>query len=137
MVHLPQPLIWPGLLKLRCYRFAPAVALSLRWTLFRATPSAAQSLSHTRRLPRSRSSGYFQLERGDKAGRRAKYRGNYEFWGAPVHLILCCPSDAVEGTFLDMGSYMTAVLLGAHAHGLGAKPQFRCTQAVTLPIVCT
>ena len=33
-------------------------------------------------------SGHFELDRGDKAGRRAAYRGNYEFWGAPVHLLL-------------------------------------------------
>lgn len=74
---------------------------------------------------------HFGLERGDKAGRRAKYRPNYEFWGAPVHLILCAPvgpcleeDPPVDGVFLDMGSLMTAVLLCAHDHGLGGKPQF-------------
>ena len=60
--------------------------------------------------------GHFALARDNKEARRA--------WGAPLHLVLCCPSNAVAGTFLDMGSFMTSILLGAHAHGLGAKPQF-------------
>eukprot|EP00927_Polykrikos_kofoidii_P031067 TRINITY_DN26726_c0_g1_i1.p1 TRINITY_DN26726_c0_g1~~TRINITY_DN26726_c0_g1_i1.p1 ORF type:complete len:565 (-),score=90.73 TRINITY_DN26726_c0_g1_i1:166-1860(-) len=72
---------------------------------------------------------HFGVEQNDMAGRRAKYRQNYEFWGAPVHLILCAPRhqcvvEGVNGIFLDMGSLLTAILLGAHAHGLGGKPQF-------------
>ena len=34
---------------------------------------------------------------------------------------LALPRGPVAGTYLDMVSYMTSVLLGAHAHGLGAK----------------
>ena len=46
-----------------------------------------------------------------------------------VHLILCCPyeqsvEEGVNGIFLDMGTVLTAICLAAHAHGLGAKPQF-------------
>ena len=67
---------------------------------------------------------HFGLDRVDKTARRACYRANYELWGAPVVLILTCPTNSAEGTFLDMGSFMTSVLLGAHAYGLGAKPQF-------------
>mmetsp|Transcript_54621 Transcript_54621/g.97092 ORF Transcript_54621/g.97092 Transcript_54621/m.97092 type:complete len:535 (-) Transcript_54621:1908-3512(-) len=72
---------------------------------------------------------HFGVPRGDKAGRRGKYRPNYEFWGAPVHLILCAPYqqavvEAVDGIFLDMGTLLTAICLGAHSHGMGAKPQF-------------
>eukprot|EP00403_Amphidinium_massartii_P007018 CAMPEP_0178373786 /NCGR_PEP_ID=MMETSP0689_2-20121128/2041_1 /TAXON_ID=160604 /ORGANISM="Amphidinium massartii, Strain CS-259" /LENGTH=534 /DNA_ID=CAMNT_0019993737 /DNA_START=12 /DNA_END=1613 /DNA_ORIENTATION=- len=62
------------------------------------------------------------LERGDTAGRRLKYRPNYEFWGAPVLLLLNVPKCAVAGTFIDIGSYMMAILLGMHAYGLGGKP---------------
>mmetsp|Transcript_102021 Transcript_102021/g.288038 ORF Transcript_102021/g.288038 Transcript_102021/m.288038 type:complete len:547 (-) Transcript_102021:237-1877(-) len=62
------------------------------------------------------------LERGDTAGRRAKYRPNYEFWGAPVLLLLSLPKCAVAGTFIDVGAYMMAILLGMHAYGLGGKP---------------
>jgi len=62
------------------------------------------------------------LERGDTAGRRLKYRPNYEFWGAPVLLLLNLPKSACAGTFVDVGSYMMAILLGMHAYGLGGKP---------------
>eukprot|EP00929_Paragymnodinium_shiwhaense_P036990 TRINITY_DN19783_c0_g1_i4.p1 TRINITY_DN19783_c0_g1~~TRINITY_DN19783_c0_g1_i4.p1 ORF type:complete len:541 (-),score=70.35 TRINITY_DN19783_c0_g1_i4:194-1816(-) len=62
------------------------------------------------------------LERDNSAGRRLKYRPNYEFWGAPVLLLLNVPKSAVQGTFIDIGSYMMAILLGMHAYGLGGKP---------------
>lgn len=69
------------------------------------------------------------VKRSDKAGWQLKYRPNYEFWGAPVHLIICCPFkqsvvEAVDGIFLDMGTILTAILLGAHSHGLGGNAQF-------------
>mmetsp|Transcript_10427 Transcript_10427/g.23590 ORF Transcript_10427/g.23590 Transcript_10427/m.23590 type:complete len:539 (-) Transcript_10427:55-1671(-) len=62
------------------------------------------------------------LQRDDKDGRRLKYRPNYEFWGAPLLLLLNLPKCAVAGTFVDVGSYMYAILLGMHAYGLGGKP---------------
>jgi len=62
------------------------------------------------------------LDRDDKVGRRAKYRPNYEFWGGPVLLLLTVPKNAVAGTFVDIGSFMYAILLGMHSYGLGGKP---------------
>jgi len=69
------------------------------------------------------------VARGDEAGRRAKLRPSYEFWGAPVHLVLCCPKEqavdeGVDGIFLDMGTLLTAILLAAHGQGLGGTPHF-------------
>ncbi|CAE7238449.1 nfnB [Symbiodinium sp. CCMP2592] len=63
-----------------------------------------------------------KLERDDKDGRRKKYRPNYEFWGAPVLLLLKAPKAAAAGTFVDIGSYMYAILVGMQAYGLGGKP---------------
>ncbi|OLP84852.1 hypothetical protein AK812_SmicGene34232 [Symbiodinium microadriaticum] len=75
-----------------------------------------------------------KLERDDKDGRRKKYRPNYEFWGAPVLLLLKAPKAAAAGTFVDIGSYMClgqalratrvryAILVGMQAYGLGGKP---------------
>ena len=37
-------------------------------------------------------------------------------------LLLNVPKNAVSGTFIDIGSFMYAVLLGMHAYGLGGKP---------------
>jgi len=72
--------------------------------------------------------GYYRdtlgIERTDPAARRAVYRRNYEFWGAPVHMILHGPEQAVAGTYLDFGLFMQSLLLGFHALGLGAIPQF-------------
>lgn len=73
--------------------------------------------------------GHFRLIQGDEDGLRKKYRANYEFFGAPVHLLLCAPykqcvEEGVDGIPIDMGSLLTAILLGAHSYGLGGKPQF-------------
>lgn len=62
------------------------------------------------------------LDRDDKVGRRLKYRPNYEFWGGPVLLLLKVPTNAVGGTFVDIGSYMYAILVAMHTYGLGGKP---------------
>lgn len=62
------------------------------------------------------------LQRGDTVGRREKYRPNYTFWGAPVLLLLNVPKCAVSGTYVDIGSFMYAILLGMHTYGLGGKP---------------
>jgi len=66
--------------------------------------------------------GKHGLERGDTVGRRTKYRPNYEFWGGPVMLLINVPKSAVAGTFIDIGSFMYAILLGMHTYGLGGKP---------------
>ena len=50
------------------------------------------------------------------------HRHNYELWGGPVLLLLNLPKNAVAGTYIDVGSYMYAILLGMHAYGLGGKP---------------
>lgn len=62
------------------------------------------------------------LQRDDAEGRRAKYRPNYQFWGAPVLLLLNAPKTSSAGTFIDVGSYMYAILVAMHAYGLGGKP---------------
>lgn len=48
--------------------------------------------------------------------------------GAPVHLIICAPhkqcvAEGVDGIPIDMGTLLTATLLGAHSYGLGCMPQ--------------
>ncbi|EPZ33447.1 Nitroreductase-like domain-containing protein [Rozella allomycis CSF55] len=60
----------------------------------------------------------------DKDKRRPIYRKNYEFYGAPIHVLLCVPEKSVEGTFLDAGAFLQNILLGCAALGLGAIPQF-------------
>mmetsp|Transcript_13076 Transcript_13076/g.28793 ORF Transcript_13076/g.28793 Transcript_13076/m.28793 type:complete len:510 (-) Transcript_13076:134-1663(-) len=62
------------------------------------------------------------LQRDDADGRRQKYRPNYEFWGAPVLLLLNLPKSSVAGTFVDVGSFMYGLLVAMHSYGLGGKP---------------
>ena len=33
--------------------------------------------------------GHLKISREDKEARQRKYRHNYEFWGAPVHILVC------------------------------------------------
>jgi nitroreductase len=64
------------------------------------------------------------IARDDRQARRAHLRGNFQFHGAPVAMILHLPADAVAGTFLEMGFFLQNVMIGLVACGLGSCPQF-------------
>ena len=66
------------------------------------------------------------IPREDANGRRQLYRKNYEFYGAPAHIIIAIPSasQGIEGSFLDAGCFIQNILLAAKALGLGAIPQY-------------
>jgi nitroreductase len=64
------------------------------------------------------------VARDDEAGRRAHDRENFRFYGAPVAMVFHLPSDAVPGTFLEMGFFLQNVMLGLVACGLGSCPQY-------------
>lgn len=80
-------------------------------------------------LARARNCGYslFELKgiaRDDIQARKAHGRENFEFFGAPVHMIFHLPAGSERGNFLDVGMFMQNVMLGLTAHGLGSCPQF-------------
>lgn len=64
------------------------------------------------------------IARDDQLARRAHLRGNFQFHGAPVAMILHLPADAVAGTFLEMGLFLQNVMIGLVACGLGSCPQY-------------
>lgn len=64
------------------------------------------------------------VARDDAEGRRAHDRENFQFYGAPVAMIFHLPSDAVPGTFLEMGFFLQNVMLGLVSCGLGSCPQY-------------
>ncbi len=64
------------------------------------------------------------IARDDPQARRAHLRGNFQFHGAPVAMILHLPADAVSGTFLEMGCFLQNIMLGLVARGLGSCPQY-------------
>ena len=85
--------------------------------------------SNPRELERAERAGRGLFEasgvtRDDPQARRAHLRGNYQFHGAPVAMILHLPADAVPGTFLEMGFFLQNIMIGLVACGLGSCPQF-------------
>jgi nitroreductase len=64
------------------------------------------------------------IARHDAQARRAHLRGNFQFHGAPVAMILHLPVDAVAGTFLEMGFFLQNIMIGLVACGLGSCPQY-------------
>ena len=55
-----------------------------------------------------------------RAVAKADNRGpDYNFYGAPTHIIVSCPRDSVHA-YLDGGAAMQNILLTAHAAGVGS-----------------
>jgi nitroreductase len=54
----------------------------------------------------------------DTAGRREHRRRNYEFFGAPVGLILTASSAPLLGALVDAGMFLQALMLAARGAGL-------------------
>jgi hypothetical protein len=72
-------------------------------------------------------SSYYQalgIGRADADARRAVDRVNYTFFGAPHHLIVHAPSNAVAGIFLDVGIFIGSLLTHLQTAGIGAVPQY-------------
>jgi nitroreductase len=64
------------------------------------------------------------IARDDRQARRSHLRGNFQFHGAPVAMILHLPADAVAGTFLEMGFFLQNIMIGLVSCGLGSCPQY-------------
>ncbi len=67
------------------------------------------------------------IARDDAAGRNRHLRDNFDFYGAPVALIVHLPGNAQAGTFLETGMFVQNVMLGLVARGLGSCPQYSVT----------
>ncbi|WP_025898689.1 nitroreductase [Sneathiella glossodoripedis] len=60
------------------------------------------------------------IARRDIAARRRQQMRNYEFHGAPVGLILTMDRKLEAGSYVDMGIYISHILLAAQALGLAS-----------------
>ena len=67
--------------------------------------------------------GLLGIERGDKARMHAQHRRNFEFFGAPVGLMFTIDGRLRQGSWLDYGMFLQAVMLAARARGLDTCPQ--------------
>lgn len=59
------------------------------------------------------------IGRRDVAGRRAQFAKNYEFFDAPVGMVVTIDRDMGKGCFMDLGMSLMAMLLAAQDEGLG------------------
>jgi nitroreductase len=63
------------------------------------------------------------IPREDKPARRARFRHNYEFFGAPVGLFFVIDRGMGHGQWAHMGMLMQSIALVAVEHGLGTCMQ--------------
>ena len=75
-------------------------------------------------LSRRRSFGqslYFDqlgIDPADTAGRHAHHLRNYDFFGAPIGLILTVSRHSLAGALIDAGLFLQSLATAARAHGL-------------------
>ncbi len=63
------------------------------------------------------------VPKGDTAGMTRQFRKNYEFFGAPVGMILCVDRDMGDGQWIDCGIFLDQLMLLAREKGLHTCPQ--------------
>ncbi|KQP21627.1 nitroreductase [Pseudorhodoferax sp. Leaf267] len=63
------------------------------------------------------------IDRADTAARTAQTVRNYDFFGAPVGLVLTTHRSLRAHSWLDCGLFLQSLMLAAHAHGLATCPQ--------------
>lgn len=59
----------------------------------------------------------------DTPARIAHHRRNYDFFGAPVGMILTVNTCAQDGAYIDAGLFLQALMMAARAAGLDTCPQ--------------
>ncbi len=63
------------------------------------------------------------VRRGDRAAGEAFHARNFDFFGAPVGLLLTIDRDAGEGAWVDLGIFAGTLMLAARGLGLDTCPQ--------------
>jgi nitroreductase len=63
------------------------------------------------------------IDRSDSAARHAQTLRNYEFFGAPLGMLMTIDRRLRAHSWLDCGLFLQSLLLALHAHGLAACPQ--------------
>lgn len=67
--------------------------------------------------------GLLGIAKGDRAATARQHGRNYEFFGAPVGLIFTIDRGLAQGSWLDLGMFMQAVMTAARGCGLDTCPQ--------------
>ncbi len=67
--------------------------------------------------------GTMGIPREDKMARLGFFSGNWEFFGAPVGLIITIDRQMQQGQWADVGMFLQSIMLLAREHGLHTCPQ--------------
>ena len=67
--------------------------------------------------------GTLGIGREDKDKMHAQHARNYTFFDAPVGLIFSIDRDLEQGSWLDYGMFLQAIMVGARQFGLETCPQ--------------
>lgn len=67
--------------------------------------------------------GLLGIAKGDRAATARQHGRNYDFFGAPVGLIFTIDRGLAQGSWLDLGMFMQAVMTAARGCGLDTCPQ--------------
>jgi nitroreductase len=67
--------------------------------------------------------GGLGIQQSDMAGRAGQTAKNYDFFGAPVGLIIAIDRRLQVGSWLDLGMFVQNVMIAAGARGLQTCPQ--------------
>jgi nitroreductase len=67
--------------------------------------------------------GALGIARGDAAGRLGQYKRNFEFFNAPVALLISIDRNLGPGQWADLGGYIHTLMFLCRAYGLDTCPQ--------------
>jgi nitroreductase len=67
--------------------------------------------------------GMIGIPRDNKMARLMQFAKNFDFYGAPVGMILSIDRSMEQGQWADVGMFLQSILLLAHERGLSACPQ--------------
>jgi nitroreductase len=67
--------------------------------------------------------GTIGISRDNKMARLMQFAKNFDFYGAPVGMILSIDRSMEQGQWADVGMFLQSILLLAHERGLAACPQ--------------
>ena len=72
--------------------------------------------------------GLLGIERADKKRMHAQHARNFRFFDAPVGIIFTIDRVMEQGSWLDYGMFLEAVMVAARARGIDTCPQAAFTQ---------
>jgi nitroreductase len=72
--------------------------------------------------------GLLGIERADKARMHAQHARNFRFFDAPVGIIFTIDRVMEQGSWLDYGMFLEAIMVSARARGIDTCPQAAFTQ---------